>query len=411
MINFTDMKHFIIGLMLATAFISCDKNDPSTKFPPRKDIVLTKSQSEILHNGNSFAFNMLRELYPIESQELFISPFSLGTAMSMLANGADGETYKEISSALGYEGYDLVDINSTYRTLNECLLGVDTSTKLAIANGAWLRSDLEFVPAFTLSLTSNYEANVGNLDSSALDEINSWADKNTNGMIPKIIDRIDPDMAFILANALYFKGEWSRKFDKSVTGSKLFHSLDRNPKEMKFMKGDIPCKYSYSNELKSALCEIPFGNKAFALDILLPDDGVTLRSLVNSLNVRNWEAVVYDLLGRSEYVEIPKLDLSYSGDETFKTALQALGIKSAFDKNSANFSKLCTSFTYLSKVIQKTRFKMDEDGAEAASVTVASGIVTSVGPSERFIVDHPFVFAIRETSTGAILFLGAYRGI
>jgi serine protease inhibitor len=326
MINFTDMKHFIIGLMLATAFISCDKNDPSTKFPPRKDIVLTKSQSEILHNGSSFAFNMLRELYPIESQELFISPFSLGTAMSMLANGADGETYKEISSALGYEGYDLVDINSTYRTLNECLLGVDTSTKLAIANGAWLRSDLEFAPAFTLSLTSNYEANVGNLDSSALDEINSWADKNTNGMIPKIFDRIDPDMAFILANALYFKGEWSRKFDKSVTGSKLFHSLDRNPKEMKFMKGDIPCKYSYSYELKSALCEIPFGNKAFALDILLPDDGVTLRSLVNSLNVRNWEAVVYDLLGRSEYVEIPKLDLSYSGDETFKTALQALGL-------------------------------------------------------------------------------------
>jgi serpin B len=110
-------------------------------------------------------------------------------------------------------------------------------------------------------------------------------------------------------------------------------------------------------------------------------------------------------------VEIPKLDLSYSGDETFKTALQALGIKSAFDKNSANFSKLCTSFTYLSKVIQKTRFKMDEDGAEAASVTVAVGLDTSVGPSERFIVDHPFVFAIRETSTGAILFLGAYRGI
>lgn len=409
------MKKLFIGLMLATAFISCDKKNPTTQFPPKKDIILTKTQTEIAQNNNTFSFNLLKKLYTLENeQELFISPFSMDAALSMLSNGAGGDTFTEIAKTLGYENYSAEDINETYQVITKGLLSVDSSTKLAIANALWLGQSFPVIPTFSLTLANYYNAQADNVDfssPSSLETINKWADANTNGMIPKIMEDIDPQTVFVLANALYFKGIWSNKFKKSNTTSQIFHCLSGKTKNMDFMKGDIPCKYSYSNELQAALCELPFGNEAFALDILLPDDNVDLNSLIAELDGTGWKSTVDRLSATKEYVEMPKLDLTYSGEETMKQALESMGIEKAFESNNADFSKISAVRTFVSKVIQKTRFKMDEDGAEAAAVTVANGNCTSAGPSPRFIVDHPFVFAIRETSTSTILFLGAYRGI
>ncbi len=401
--------------MIAATFISCDKKNPTTQFPPKKDIVLTKTQTEIAQNNNAFSFNLLKKLYSLENgQELFISPFSMDAALSMLSNGAGGDTFTEIAKTLGYENYSANDINETYRVITEGLLSVDNSTKLAIANALWLGQSFPVIPTFSQTLSNYYGAQAENVDFSSpstLQTINKWVDTNTNGMIPKILDKIEPETAFILANALYFKGIWTNKFKKSNTTSQIFHCLSGKTKNMDFMKGDIPCRYSYSNELQAALCELPFGNEAFVLDILLPDDNVNFDSLIAELDGTGWKSTVDRLSATKEYVEMPKLDLTYSGEETMKQALASMGINKAFEADNADFSKISAVSTFVSKVIQKTRFKMDEDGAEAAAVTVGIGNCTSAGPSPRFIVDHPFIFAIRETSTGTILFLGAYRGI
>lgn len=401
--------------MIAATFISCEKSNTTTQFPPKKDIVLTKTQTEIAQNNNAFSFNLLKKLYSLENgQELFISPFSMNATLSMLSNGAGGDTFTEIAKTLGYENYSANDINETYRVITEGLLSVDNSTKLAIANALWLGQTFPVIPTFSQTLSNYYGTKAENVDFSSpstLQTINKWADTNTNGMIPKILDKIEPETAFILANALYFKGVWSTKFNKSNTSSQIFHCLSGKNKNMDFMKGDIPCKYSYSNELQAALCELPFGNKAFVLDILLPDDNVNFDSFVVGLDGTSWKSTIDKLSNDKEYVEMPKLDLTYSGEETIKQALASMGINKAFEADNADFSKISTVSTFVSKVIQKTRFKTDEDGAEAVAVTVGVGNCTSVGPSPRFIVDHPFIFAIRETSTGTILFLGAYRGI
>src|SRR5574344_1047713 len=153
MINFTDMKKLFIGLMLATAFISCDKKNPTTQFPPKKDIILTKTQTEIAQNNNTLSFNLLKKLYTLENeQELFISPFSMDAALSMLSNGAGGDTFTEIAKTLGYENYSAEDINETYQVITKGLLSVDSSTKLAIANALWLGQSFPVIPTFSLTL-------------------------------------------------------------------------------------------------------------------------------------------------------------------------------------------------------------------------------------------------------------------
>jgi serpin B len=230
-------------------------------------------------------------------------------------------------------------------------------------------------------------------------------------MVPEIIDRIDSQCVFILTNALYFKGLWSEKFDKSATFPDIFHCLSGRNRNIEFMHGKVSCRYCHSDESNAALCELPFGNKAFALDILLPDDGVGFGSFVYGLDAEKWNSIVSGLCDAEEAVSVPKLDFSYSGDNAIKAALQSLGIRRIFDCDSANFGKLSTTPTFVNEIIQKTCFKMDENGAEAAAVTAVIGYDTAAGPSGEFIANRPFVLAIRETSTGAILFLGAYKGL
>jgi serpin B len=200
-------------------------------------------------------------------------------------------------------------------------------------------------------------------------------------MIPEFFEELDTSWAFILANALYFKGIWTTKFPESGTKPMPFHSLGGKDVTKDFMNAELPCKLGYSTELSAKMCELTFGNKAFVFDILLPDENVDFDAFVAGLDAeRN--------------ILIP--------------ALQSLGIVSAFNA-SADFSAMSNIAVFIDSVIQKTRFRMDEDGAEAAAVTVITG--RNLASGEPFIADHPFVYAIREISTNTILFLGAYRGL
>ena len=411
-------KYIFAILILASTLCACSKDmaapDDGIKFEERHDIALTKTQQEIVKKGNAFAFNFFAEICKADTdKEIFISPFSLEAALSMLCNGASGNTFTEIENALGYKGFTKSEINGTYRKLTEALLSADSSTKFSIANAMWLNKQFPVLPAFATTLTDNYGAKVENLDfnsQKALDAINSWTKENTGGMIPTLFEELDPDWVYILANALYFKGIWSEKFKTDQTKKEEFHCLSGKVLSTDFMHGEIPCRYAYSEELGAALCELPFGNKSFSLDILLPDDGIDFYAFVSGLSSEKWDAITGDLFSSEQYVIIPKMDVSYTGTDSFKNSLMALGIESAFGAG-ADFSALSDVPTCVSDVIQKARFKMDEDGAEAAAVTAIGAKMTSIGPSREFFADHPFIYAIREFSTGAILFMGACKNL
>ena len=411
-------KQLYAIIALTLTLCSCGKNYPDrdgkTVFDERVDIVLTRQQQAVVSTGNGFAFKFFSQLCKAEAdKEVFISPFSLDAALCMLCNGAEGDTYSQITAALGFGDMDKDEVNGTYKLLIKALLEADSSTKFTIANAMWLNRQFPVRESYASTLRNSYNATVDNLDfstSEALDAINSWTNRNTGGMIPTLFERLDPDWVWILANALYFKGVWSEKFKAENTRPETFHCLSGAELNVDYMHGEIPCLYAYSEELGAELCELPFGNKAFRLDILLPDSVIDFNQFVSGLSAEKWDAVTASLHSTEMYLIIPKMDVSYTGTDTFKESLQALGIQDAFNAK-ADFSSLSSVPTYVSDVIQKACFKMDENGAEAAAVTAMTGKMMSAGPSNEFFADHPFVYAIRECSTGAILFMGACKNL
>lgn len=253
------MRKYLFLLMAFAVLAGCEKSPSSPKLKERKDIVLTKSQKEVFSKGNTFAFNLLKEVYPRDTkQEVFISPLSMSCALSMLSNGASGKTFSEIAKALGYENSSVEDINSAYKAILAGLRDVDNSSVFAISNGLWLNGRIGFsvLPTFASALKNNYDASAEDLDfalKESLERINGWAAENTNQMIPKIFDRLDSDWAFILANALYFKGIWTTKFPESGTKPMPFHSLGGKDVTKDFMNAELPCKLGYSTELTAQI--------------------------------------------------------------------------------------------------------------------------------------------------------------
>lgn len=266
------------ALILVAAICGCSKDnagqDPEYQFTERKWIELTKSQQEIVSKGNGFAFNLFAALNKAEGdKEVFISPFSMEAALCMLSNGAKGDTYSQIVNAMGYKGLSKEEVNSTYGLLTTALLNADNSTKFSIANALWVGREFPVLKSFSNTLSEYYGARVENLDFSspkALETINSWTNESTNGMIPTLFDRLDPSWVYILTNALYFKGVWSEKFKTNNTYQEDFNCLSGEVRSIDFMHGEIPCSYAYNEDMHAAMCELPFGNKSFLLDILLP---------------------------------------------------------------------------------------------------------------------------------------------
>ena len=408
----------VISLLVLPALFSCNKDGSSDqdgiRLADRQEIVLTKTQRQIVSKSNAFAFDFFREICTIDKdKEIFISPFSLEAGLFMLAAGAEGSTYSSISGALGLDGLSKEELNAAYRSLATALLAADNSATFALANALWLNKGFPVLPSYSGVLGQCYGASVDNLDFStpkALDVINSWTKKSTGGMIPVLFEELNPEWVYILANALYFKGVWAEKFSEHNTYREDFHCLSGKTSSIDFMHGDIPCSYTYDEEAGAAMCELPFGNKAFLLDILLPDTGRDFGSFIGSLNAEKWNGFTENLRGSDSYVILPKFDISFTGKESFKQALVTLGMEEIFSA-SADFSGISETPTCLSDVIQKTRFKIDENGAEAAAVTAFTGEVTDAGPSPEFFVDRPFVYAIREFSTGVILFIGACKNL
>ena len=392
------------------------RTEPFLVFEERKDIALDAAQKQMFQANTAFAVDFFKEVYAMEDgQEVMVSPFCVESAMCMLANGARGETYNQIVGALGYSGYSIEEVNAAYHALLTGLQEVDKSATLASANALWLDKVNYVLPEFQKTVQEQYDAMVETLDFSKKEEtlkhINAWGSERTDGMIPEMLPRIDSNWEFIIANALYFNGMWKERFDKDKTYMAAFHSLSGEDKYMDFMHAELPCKYAYSNELEAALCELPFGNGAFVLDILLPEPEKDFNKFVAGLTSTDWSNVVAGLEPRHEIITLPKLEFSFKGEESIVEALKAIGIKDIFDDMNSDLSLICKPSAVIGTAFHNVSFKLDEDGAKAAATMVLPGWVTSSGPSPEFVADHPFVLAIREISTDTILFFGAYRGI
>lgn len=408
---------FILVLVIA----SCNKISfedeaiPVDSLIPRRDIVLTKSQSAIIQKNNSFAIELFKQISSDETDKsMVISPLSISYALGMLVNGASGDTRAEIDSVLGYGEESLEELNSFYRTMIDSSSEIDPSTDYEIGN--MLLVNNRYIPLkeeYASKMKTIFDANICYKDFLQEDIkgiINTWCSDKTKGKIPVMIsDPIDPDQYLHILNATYFKGIWSSRFKRGDSKKDLFSCENGSLVTVNMMHQKGEFNY-WENSICNALV-LPYGNQAFNMFILLPNQGTALKDLRGALCSEFWGRLVQGKGGREVDVKIPSFEAGFSAD--IADYLSNMGIKKAFSER-ADLSLISNLSVYVSKALHKTRIVVNEEGSEAAAVTDLYICNIGIGDYQPvtidFHADHPFIYAITEVSTGAILFIGQFTG-
>lgn len=402
----------IAATMLATA---CDKEQPQqNQDNPRTDIVLTKAQSDLCLKSNDFTFDFIRILAAKDKKDenMFASPFSLQTVLAMAAEGAVGDTRREMTAALRLSNFSDGEIAGYFKTLIPALENVDKTTVMEVANSFWAKQDIKIKDDYAAKLRTDYYAECKELDFNstvAASAINGWCSAKTHGMIDNIVDKIPDDQKVALINALYFKGEWSTPFSESANYEDNFSNHDGTTKKVTLMSRETTMGVYLGKEASSL--SLPYGNGAYVMTVILPDKGVDVNQIVASLNAETWSAYRF---GGDRYqvsLSLPKFETEYTAADLCIATLEDMGMVSAFTR-AADFTGISDTRLFIDQVIHKAKVKVNEKGTEAAAVSYIGMRTTSVAPPQQHIyfkVDRPFIYAISEVSTGAIVFIGVQR--
>ena len=401
------MKKILIFAILVLGIVSCnDETEPASQLPPdAKPITLSKELEKRVGQDNEFAFDLFRKVIDFSKEtNVFISPLSVSIALGMTWNGAAGETKSEMESALKMSGMSVEEINEYYRILQTTLPTIDPTTKLTLANSLWYRSGFQVKPDFLNVNVDYFDAYVRELDFSkawAVDTINQWCAKKTNNLIPSVLDNIPEDAVMYLINAIYFKGIWRHQFEKKNTTQADFtnEAGEKVKVNMMFQKDT----FAYAEDEKAQYLDMPYGNKAFSMTVILPKNGNTTADLLKYLTVDQWNSILQNLSMREVEVYFPRF--SSKNKFLLNDPLIDMGMKLAFTDN-ADFSNIVDENLFISRVLHNTFIEVTEEGTEAAAVTVVEIGYTSVPMIPVFQVNKPFLFVIRENSTGVILFIG-----
>ena len=360
--------------------------------------------------GSSFAFGLFQDITAYdESDIVFISPLSASIALSMTAAGAEGATQEEMLRTLGFGGLSVNDLNACNRGIIDLLSSDPEGVELNVANSLWVSDRFTLKSRYIRTAGSEYSARVSNLDFSdpaSPSVINRWCAENTAGRIDKMIENIDPATQMYLLNALYFKGMWTTPFDAANTRKDIFHG-NRRDSEVDFMHRTASFPYYIGPE--GALLELPYGEGSFVMDIFLPAEGVSAEEFASGLDGEALSTLIGLLQSDRIKVTLPKFKTEY--ETSLNATLQRLGMRDAFTP-SADFSGMSKEPLMISEVKQKTFIEVNEEGSEAAAVTSVAVMRTSLAPEPlEFRVDRPFVFLIRELTSGTVLFMGLVRNL
>ncbi len=433
-------KHlFSVAAMAVGSLLmmSCSSSDIEEDLEPKsivdmysesQTIQLTQAQQVFVNDNNTFTLNFLKAVNETDrSGKSFIySPLSITYVLGMVNDAATGQTEQELEQALGFHQGGINAVNDYCKNLIDNLPKVDNKVTLNIANAIFLNKNYTLKPQFTQDMQTYYNAKAEALDFGApetLDHINGWAKEKTNGMIPNILDEIDPYMVSYLLNAIYFKADWASKFDKNNTKTESF-TTDNGKTELPLMHQNVLINY-VNNGVYSAI-KMPYGNGYWDMTVMLPEDGKTTDDIISQLSSRGFNDVE-GFCGTMGGVFKPyEVDLKLPRYETESDTkdvptgltglLQKMGINRIFDGSLAEIPNMANAHVYISMMRQKAKIKVNEEGSEAAAVTVAGITFTSYinepvqYPKAVFHANHPFVYVIREASSGVILFVGKFTG-
>ena len=403
-------KIFLFTALLAVLSIACTEVesaiDPEEKGKQSNGpIILRAELQKRVAQDNEFALDLFKKTIESSSDSnVFISPLSMSIALGMALNGADGTTKTEMETALKMSGMSSDNINEYYKIMLEALPKADSLTKLMIANSIWYREGFQVKQPFLDINAAYFNAEIRSLDFSktwAKDTINNWCSRKTNNLIKDVIVAIPPLTMMYLINAVYFKGEWAEKFDEKNTHEVDF--TDENNKVSKVNMMHSTDSFPYFEDSNAQYLEMPYGNGAYSMTVILPANGKTIGNVLDYLNTDRLNTALGKLQKKTVMVFFPRFrtECKY---EMFDM-LKAMGMNKAFQEN-ADFSRICDIDLYISSVIHKTYVEVTEEGTEAAAVTVIEFGTTSMPSHPNFTANKPFIFLIREKGTGVILFAG-----
>ncbi|MBT8460892.1 MAG: serpin family protein [Gemmatimonadetes bacterium] len=416
------MRHLTLSgsasrLLAAVVLLAaCDSPADPQPVPQIESLprALTDAEVGLIGAGEAFAFDFLEEIVRGEDSgaNIFVSPLSASMALGMTLAGAEAGTFDAMRAALRLDGLPRDEIGNSYRSLIDLLSGLDTTVRVEIGNSVWHRAGFTLEPDYVAEVERDFLARVEGLDFSdpaAADVINGWVRESTDGLIDAIVDPpIDPLTMAFLINAIYFEGQWTTRFDPALTRPGDFRRSDGSTAAVPFMwMSDHEFPFSATPDYQAI--ELPYGGQAFAMTVLLPSEDAGIDALVESLDTETWAGIIAGLRNTELLVGIPKFSLEY--EKSLNEVLEALGMEVAFDETAADFSRMHRDALdmglHISRVKQKAFVEVDEEGTRAAAVTSVEVGVTSAPPT--FVADRPFVFAIRERLSGALLFMGVVR--
>ena len=385
--------------------------EPSWEETPYRSITMDAATKAVADRTGGFSFDFFREAMRLTEGNSAVSPSSMAIALAMVANGDSGESRDDVLRVLGFDPAtaDMSQLNDYCRIMLTELPKLDGRTVCRLANSFWHKPDLKVMKSFSDALANLYSADEIPMNPNGekgMRNINRWVDNYTGGMIQEFLNKSLNNIDIFLINATYFKGKWTTEFAEESSSRGDFRNLDGSSSKATFMRADR--RFSYAKTDRAQAISIPFGSGNFELTALLPSMEMGYEEFLRSVSYEEFKSLT-EMMESNLPVHValsfPKFQTETESDMT--EVMQGLGLRDAVIRG---FSAMVEGqYAFITKILQAVNIKVDEKGVEAAAAT-GIGIETSPGPdmSEPVVLNfnRPFLYVIRETSTGTILFMG-----
>jgi serpin B len=402
-----------VQLLKKAGSYSIVRTEDGTKAYVASDVlreVASVAEVAVAEANNHFAWDLYGKVAEQEEGNLFFSPFSISTALAMTYAGAEGETEDQMAEVLHFSLPE-EQLHSAYADLVKRLNTEeeDAGFKLYVANRLWGQEGYAFMPDFLIT-SSRYDAKLAEVDFVRTAErsrrtINTWVEERTQAKIKNLIPEgvLDAMTRLVLTNAIYFKGDWTEKFDPELTEEAPFHVSGDEEVAVPLMHQNASFKFGETEGIQ--ILELPYGKQDLAMVVLLPEKADGLAALEGKVSSETMSEWLEKLKPQTVDVFLPRFKLE--SQFILNEALKSLGMTLAFDQTKADLSGISSSEQlYISAAIHKAFVAVDEEGTEAAAATGIAVGATGFREPPVVRADHPFIFLIRDNRTGAILFMG-----
>lgn len=397
---------WLLAMAIVAGACQNDSVSPASEEPVLRE--LSVPEAELVTTINTFAFDLIRDLVEHRPQDnVFLSPYSINLALSMTLNGAASTTFTNLRDGLEHDVMAPREINKAYSELTPFLQQLDQRVDFTLATALWHDRRLRAQPLSEDLLNAYYRAHVGELAFGRRKSpsiINKWVREQTGGQIDALVDELDPDASVYVTSAVQFSGDWSVPFRPEDTTPGFFYLPD-GVKMTTDMMVAPRAQYRFFQDETKTIIDIPYGNEQYSMTLLMAQKQDSLQSLVNELEASSFRSYLAQMDTVTSTLYLPRFTIDYQA--SLKPTLSRLGMGMAFG-DSANFNRLFTDTTAsvsLSDVLHKAVINVNEVGTAAttSTVTQAKGATTT---STSLRVDRSFLFFIRESHSGVIVFAG-----